>query len=207
MMQNLWVTCGIATCITFTKKHIMHGCIILKQKNPFLASLCDPFGMAKWPFQRLLVTCIRDGSLGHGLNPLVFTTPWRLWVPIVWWPSKYPPAVTINGAAFHQGRQGLSGTAFPPRERRPSFTPPLGPSTSGEISHWGKWRGLNFVNVFLFISFFILQYIVMSFNRCAIDYAHTNGYTNRYHISYIGLFYCKCRCFVFPMPAINLTNL
>ena len=34
-----------------------------------------------------------------------------------------------------------------------------------------------------------------------------NGYTNGYHISYIGLFYGKCRCFVLPMPAINLTNL
>ena len=35
--------CGIAACVAFIKNISVHGCIILKQKNPFLASLLVTF--------------------------------------------------------------------------------------------------------------------------------------------------------------------
>ena len=115
-----------------------------------------------------------------------------------------------------QGRQGLGGTAFPPRERRPSFTPPLGPfSTSVWNTKRQKWGGLNFVNGFVvhlicYIWYYI--YIVMYFNRCAVDYCTLEidtqidiiyTYLDIYNIYIIILLQVQRLCiwYVFLMPA------
>ena len=111
-----------------------------------------------------------------------------------------------------QGRQGLGGTAFPPRERRPSFTPPLGPFST---SFWNYQTGkngevLNFVNGFC-CSSHVLYFIVMCFNRCNIDYAmykwiHKSISYLRIYLLYIYIIILLqvqmlCIWYVFLMPA------
>ena len=95
------------------------------------------------------------------------------------WISFHSNPWSDYGAPFHQGRQGLSGAAFPPRERRPSFTPPLGSSTSVKIAT-GKWHR-KFLNVFF--GSLVLYDVVVCLNRHIIYWLCTSmHYTNRYRI-------------------------